>query len=1095
MKKLFTSITLMLAALVGMNAQDTSSWTKGQDVTAELEWQDYSGESDNGVWVCTGSDAYDFQEWEMFNNAEGAEFYQIFYLPAGVYTFTCQGFYRGNYQTAYWDGTEQINAVLFAESVTLDDETGEVSEVTRSQQSNLSSIASSENNTGRLFETTEWTNDVSYDHDGVTYYVPNCMEGTRLWFNAGYYNTNSVRVIQENDGYIKVGIRKTATLASDWVIFSNFKATYVSDANEGIKAELAKEDFNNAMDEADALENSFGDYPALNGYYQDAKDEIYNTYDALDTYEGYVEGLQAIQNLMAQYRSYYAQAKTLSQLIVLSEATASTTSYAGLADFQSAIAAAKAIEADGEGETNITTSAEDYATAVSTLGNARVTYEMSKGANADGSYDLLNIVAYPFFCLPQYNPVWNEETQRFESTDLVLNGDGTLLGWSDLGESGSGDNCTYQTTTRVKIADGLSIGSDTTSVYSWYQVNTSGYEPYWNHKLSSAKQWSVPGDVREICQNLTGLPNGYYSLKGMGITWTGDWSSSNPADLGIYIQSSNGKVYSEEEVYQSGWWGYDRNDWTDFTTGMVQVTDGQLRVAFHANGFSSFTGMQLIYYGESPDFTALVAAKIAAVNSDVADKLILQGDQAAVAAILAEIPDDVVGFDAYSDALAKIDEANAYITTASNYLASNDPTQLFSDLQTSYVDTDAEKAAALDPAITYSIDAYDASTTTYQDIEVIINDYNAYVSYFSTVDSYAAKAGSDALTALITEQMADLAVNYADADKLESYVKALAAIYNQNVLNSIEGIENASESNPVDVTALLTNPSFTENNTGWTGDITVDETLENAERYNTNFNIYQTLYSLPAGAYEVRVQAYYRDGYLDAAYNHAQYDEDGGYQENVTFYANDHEVPVVSIANSDAIFTDRSFTEYTFEAENPNAEEGATPETLRAWMEENSETDEETGEVTYTVTSWKQEFDLDGNISEVDANEAWIYDAWVTEGEDRFFFPNSMRGAANRFPNDNGAYLNSVQVMVEEGGDLTIGIRKDVTIDGDWCMFDNFQLFYLGTDTPTGINAAGSTKAAARQYYTVDGRQTSVPQKGINIVKMSDGSVRKVFIK
>lgn len=44
-----------------------------------------------------------------------------------------------------------------------------------------------------------------------------------------------------------------------------------------------------------------------------------------------------------------------------------------------------------------------------------------------------------------------------------------------------------------------------------------------------------------------------------------------------------------------------------------------------------------------------------------------------------------------------------------------------------------------------------------------------------------------------------------------------------------------------------------------------------------------------------------------------------------------------------------------------------------------------------------------------------------------------------------------------------------------------------------GVN--GETVATAKQYYTLDGKQLSAPQKGLNIVKMSDGTTTKVVVK
>ena len=230
MRKVFTFIFLACFAAFA-NAQVT--WSEGQEVTAELGWMDYDCSS-TGAWMHSNNWGVSWSSIEMFDQPAGAEVYQIFYLPAGYYEFTVQGFYRGSYNPAYWDGNEKINAVFFGESVNYDEETGEVTEVTRSTSSPLLSIASSQRTEGRIYERDDWSNDVEYSHDGTNYYVPNCMEATKLWFDAGYYTDNKIKVVQVEDGYFKIGIRKTAALQGDWTIFSNFQAFYISDASEAV---------------------------------------------------------------------------------------------------------------------------------------------------------------------------------------------------------------------------------------------------------------------------------------------------------------------------------------------------------------------------------------------------------------------------------------------------------------------------------------------------------------------------------------------------------------------------------------------------------------------------------------------------------------------------------------------------------------------------------------------------------------------------------------------------------------------------------------------------------------------------------------------
>lgn len=62
-----------------------------------------------------------------------------------------------------------------------------------------------------------------------------------------------------------------------------------------------------------------------------------------------------------------------------------------------------------------------------------------------------------------------------------------------------------------------------------------------------------------------------------------------------------------------------------------------------------------------------------------------------------------------------------------------------------------------------------------------------------------------------------------------------------------------------------------------------------------------------------------------------------------------------------------------------------------------------------------------------------------------------------------------------------------------------FPLMGLILEKPNGetviLGVDGSVKSTAKQYYTLDGKQLSAPQKGINVVKMSDGTSKKVLVK
>ena len=66
----------------------------------------------------------------------------------------------------------------------------------------------------------------------------------------------------------------------------------------------------------------------------------------------------------------------------------------------------------------------------------------------------------------------------------------------------------------------------------------------------------------------------------------------------------------------------------------------------------------------------------------------------------------------------------------------------------------------------------------------------------------------------------------------------------------------------------------------------------------------------------------------------------------------------------------------------------------------------------------------------------------VKDGDVSYWIPNNME-AAEYYMHTLGLYSNAVFAAVDDGT-LTIGVRKDVTIGGDWTLFDDFSLTYYG---------------------------------------------------
>lgn len=77
---------------------------------------------------------------------------------------------------------------------------------------------------------------------------------------------------------------------------------------------------------------------------------------------------------------------------------------------------------------------------------------------------------------------------------------------------------------------------------------------------------------------------------------------------------------------------------------------------------------------------------------------------------------------------------------------------------------------------------------------------------------------------------------------------------------------------------------------------------------------------------------------------------------------------------------------------------------------------------------------------------------------------------------DNGIRTLKVVIVYEDGG-------------------KKYSSEPLSTAVTTGIESANFSKTTTEKYYTVDGRQIQKLQKGLNIIKSSDGTTRKVVVK
>ncbi len=87
-------------------------------------------------------------------------------------------------------------------------------------------------------------------------------------------------------------------------------------------------------------------------------------------------------------------------------------------------------------------------------------------------------------------------------------------------------------------------------------------------------------------------------------------------------------------------------------------------------------------------------------------------------------------------------------------------------------------------------------------------------------------------------------------------------------------------------------------------------------------------------------------------------------------------------------------------------------------------------------------------------------------------------------------------LIVELGDKEPLHIRVS---SNAWFKADNFRLQYFGTDSeliPSYITSANASETIYPVViYTIHGIKVQNPVKGINVIRYSDGSVRKIYVK
>ena len=249
---------------------------------------------------------------------------------------------------------------------------------------------------------------------------------------------------------------------------------------------------------------------------------------------------------------------------------------------------------------------------------------------------------------------------------------------------------------------------------------------------------------------------------------------------------------------------------------------------------------------------------------------------------------------------------------------------------------------------------------------------------------------------------------------------------------------------PSDVSNLIVNNNFDPTKgdknegriDGW-----VTTAMNGYKEYTVSYNragfeLNQTLSGLPEGTYMVTVHTYYRAGY---------------WNEEEAYIANGTETHLTTL------YAKTAAKEYSKPV--MNLTEGATAEQLSP------------SNKFYTLSNG-------------------------------LYAPDGTTGTAEYFA--AGAYLNKLPFYVGNDGTVTIGLSKKEVLANDYEVVGEWKLYYYGSGDKTaefddtGIEnmerEAWSVKNTDA-IFSISGARLNAPQRGINIIRTSDGRAIKVMVK
>lgn len=394
-----------------------------------------------------------------------------------------------------------------------------------------------------------------------------------------------------------------------------------------------------------------------------------------------------------------------------------------------------------------------------------------------------------------------------------------------------------------------SISSETTSGMGYYQSRTAWF---------SRHHSNVVGGDMVLQQAITDLPEGFYSASADLIT------DELPTDDHVFVISSSG-TSSKSPVLSGKRWdsvGTDIGQWETLSTDKIFVGNGDtLYVGVKAttngqsgNGTFFATNFQLICHDSNLSSEIIKATE---QLEQLMDSLMLKGDYLNASYRLSTILSSSQQTSGkFREILKLTDDVKMWLGKEKAFTALSDLRALIPTITDSRL---RAVAVQMDSAMT---EKWNSEETTYLDLPAMSAQTTEFFLYTDVVP-YAQQWQDHSVVKMLDTQLSSLSYATMTKEVLAEYTQTLRLA----MKNTMESLK-ASASSPLDVTFLLTDPSFKiVDSSYWQG--TKPQFLSGCVDFTNNksFDMYQVLRAMPAGVYRLESDGLYRDGNAKDAYS------------------------------------------------------------------------------------------------------------------------------------------------------------------------------------------------------------------------------------